>query len=287
VLRSRATGLPIISGESIKSGLKGIARPAASEEDLVTATKWAHWRNLFGRGSDEDRGDDGGMIKPQVGRLLALPVESPQHMVVWLTCPWALWQLVDRCAAVGIATPDPPGVPADDEEILLALKATTGADNLIQVREFSLGSRSEVVRDKWATWIGERYFGPPHASSAAFGEQVSKRLVIGPGWLFSHMARVGLERRHRTRMHAGKKIVKTMWIEEHLPEGSLSWGLVGVEPRHKCPEPSHRVSEDDARSWLLGEESGLELRSPHGSTVQIGGISGTGKGFVNLRFHQR
>jgi CRISPR type III-B/RAMP module RAMP protein Cmr4 len=285
VHREAASDTPPITPEAIKSALKRRTRPGKGD-----AASWARWKNLFGReeGDDDFGSDDGGLLKPQQGMLLALPVPSPEVMRVWVTCTHVLWQLKDLCRRLGVSCPDVPAMDVLSDESSNVLGTTSMAEFCkggLCVGPHEVGYERQAIVDEWADWIVKRFFDEDQVSKA-FGEQLARRFIIAPGWLFHERMRRGLQVKTRTAMRPDTRIVQNMWNVESVTEGALYAGAITFEPRGRLPFPDHPVTFDQAAAWLSGADLSL-VKGQRASPVMldIGGLQGVGHTWTEVRFH--
>lgn len=212
VARERASGLPYISGSSMKGAFKQAMRGLIDCNDLCKA---------FGApGADVGAG---GIVFSDA-RLLFLPVRSLTTGYAWLTCP----MLLDRLARdVRRARAGAGGADID----VSSLEPTPGEMLVKGFGAFAVGEphyledralEASAISDDGATAI-DRLFVAANLSDR--GDTLTKRLAIVSDEDFLWFCSYGLHVQARNSL-TENKISKTLWYEELLPPDTAFYMLL-------------------------------------------------------------
>lgn len=292
VSRHIVTRHPNLPPSALKRALKDAAAPDAEQPAEVALTVDEH-RALFGAARPEagpmaptDETTDGaeatappgaaGMLAPQEGQLLLLPVACGAGGGAWVTSP-AMWQRLRRNAALaGVVVPALPCHPATESACCPGgnhplRTGWPGGDSWVVLASAPLAHQAPAdaaAWDAWAGWMADTAFA---ADAEDWRRLVQQRLVIVSDSVFDGLLPHSLV--DRARNSVGETI--HLWREEAVPEDTVFHALVGA-----TPVPAH------ART-LTGPGQALDRlmawQGPAGVLLQIGGNASLGQGL--MRWH--
>jgi len=282
VSRHIVTGHPNLPSSALKRALKDASAPDA-EPPAGPPLSPAEHQALFGAPRPEAAADDAdvppgaaGMLAPQEGQLLLLPMACGAGGGAWATSP-AMWQRLRRGAALaGVQVPPLPAMPAtesaccpdDDHPLLTRLP---GQNPWVVLASAVLNHQSPAdaaAWTVWARWLADTVFA---ADDADWRALVQQRLVIISDTVFDRLLPHCLVDRERNSV--GETV--QLWREETVPEDAVFHALVGATPLpvHAAALAGPKQALDRLATW----------QGTQGALLQAGGNASLGQGL--MRWH--
>lgn len=222
----------------------------------------------------------GGMLAPQEGQLLLLPVACLAGGGAWVTSP-AVWQRLRRSAALaGVQAPPLPMAPATSSACCGAgsplrthVPGTDPTACWVVLGSAALACQAQpdgehTAWHAWTRWVAETAFGN---ASDDWGSMVMQRLVIVSDTVLDGLLLQGLV--DRARNSVGTTV--NLWREEAVPEDTVFHLLVGATPlaAHHRSFASPAAALERLNGWL----------GAGGAMLQLGGNASLGQGMVQWR----
>lgn len=214
-----------------------------------------------------------GMLSPQDGALLLMPVACWAGGWAWVTSPAVLHRLRRAALATALADAPPATVPA-----LPALQTALTPENSLLLTSYGADLRAVVLAEEhldqqvdatvgeWAAWLRRTAMaGEP----ADWCTEFERRLAVVHDEVFDWLATVGTDVRARNRIEDdGVAAAHHLWREECVPEDAVFYGVLCAQP-----VPAH--------GGVLSERQALE--APTACELQLGGKGSVGYGWVSFR----
>lgn len=286
VSRQIVTRHPNLPPSALKRALKDAMAPGEAAPGDAPLTDAEH-RALFGAARPESQatGADAqaaapqgatGMLAPQEGHLLLLPVACMAGGGAWATSP-AVWQRLCRSAALaGVPVPALPAWPGDGSAccqaagspLLTPVQAGRDAAQWVVLASVPLVHQppADVAAwTEWAEWVVTAAFAN---DDPAWRDLVRQRLVIVSDAVLDGLLPLCLV--DRARNSVGDTV--NLWREEAVPQDTVFHALVGA-----TPVPAHAPT-------LAGPQQALERLGKWLGTkralLQIGGNASLGQGLM-------
>lgn len=300
VSRQITTQLPNLPGSPQKRAIKDaltIGPPGAGGAPVAALTA-RQTRALFGADALSASYDGAGpavstgatgLLAPQEGELLLLPVACGAGGCAWVTSPsvWARFRREARRAGVGApALPELPkrdcALCPEDSPLVTRIGGADGA--WVVLGPASLGHQVPAVAaatadataaqawKAWADWTATTTFG---ADDAEWQTLVARRLTVVPDAVFDPLVPQALANRARNRVveKAGASIA--LWREEAVPEDTVFHALLSAQVLD-----THREVFDRPQAAL--EDVARRIGNA-GLSLQLGGLGSVGHGHLLLR----
>lgn len=218
--------------------------------------------------------DATGMLSPQDGALLLMPVACWAGGWAWVTSPAVLHRLQRAASttALGQANALPASVPAVPT-VQTALTPNESAlvtsyqnRNAVVLAEEVLEQQPDELAELWAQWLRRTALaGEP----AGWCNEFEHRFAIVHDEVFDWLATVGTDVRARNRIEDdGVAADRHLWREECVPEDAVFYGVLCAQP-----VPGHHP--------VLTEQQALA--APAACDLQLGGKGSVGYGWVSFR----
>jgi len=242
--RMKATGIPFVSGSSIKGVLRDARRDADREK--IEA--------VFGP-SDDPTAHAGALVVGDA-RLLALPVRSFRGTFAWTTSPLLLI-LAKRDLGDAAATLKVPEISGRAARV--TQQSACVHNDRLYLEDLDLSSQSAQEITDWAKLL---------APLASPGEDIfTKRFVVVDDDTMAFLWETATQVDARVRLDASTRTVATgaLWLEESLPPETLVMGLLAADR-------SRRKGVD------MDPDRILEFALPGEEILQFGGKASVGRG---------
>jgi CRISPR-associated protein Cmr4 len=267
--RHVVTNHPLVPGSSLKGCLREPAEHAW-QVDNVNVSK-EQLQVLFGN----DKGGTG-MLSPQDGQLLLLPVACWAGGWAWVTAP-AVLQRLRRCAQTCNMPKQPPlpSVPAMPKGQTQSALISSGSplvsayedSNYVVLAEEALGAEESTAIGEWANWLAAYAMaGEPTDWVAEF----KNRIAIVPDDVFDWLCETATDVRARNRLDekTGQTVAHHLWREECVPEDAVFYGVLSAQPVQDNP---------------AGFTEAQALAVPSACDLQLGGKGSVGYGWASFR----
>jgi CRISPR-associated protein Cmr4 len=244
VAREAATDYPVITGSSLKGGLKNHA-----QDNGVDSTDIEF---VFGRE------DGAGALLVSEARLLLLPVRSLSSAYKWVTCPHLIERFVRDAERVhyGIQTLNDINIKVDVGEYI----GSASTDNTLFLEEMGFEHTTVGVIDKVASALKRLIL---HKETQ---ERLQSQLVILNDNDFMWFAKNGLGIQARNVLEAGTKESKNVWYEEYLPADTLLYTTL-----------FERISSQNSNTNAVECVKKLLVEHPY---LRVGGNETVGMGWL-------
>lgn len=220
-----------------------------------------------------------GMLTPQDGELLLLPVACGAGGGAWITSP-SVWLRFRRDAALaGLQAPRLPGSPGTDQALCPVGSAVVtqlgGQVNAwVQLGPVALAQKTPDATDAWdawTDWLAQLAFG---ADDGDWQALVRQRLIIVSDTVFDRLLPLALVNRARNKIGT-TGVAENLWREEAVPDDTVFHALVGAQTLAS----HHQVFGTPAAA--LGHLA--DALGDGGLPLMIGGKASIGQGFMLLR----
>lgn len=258
VLRDAVTRHPRIQPAALKRGLKDL---------LSSKLESSEHAALFGA---EQGGT--GMLGPQDGHLLLMPVPCWAGGVAWVTSPGVLKQMRRHAAWCGVDMPKPQGIdPAKSEASIFSDVLAIGLDldarvvlhDLPLMRKVASPGKDAIAWCKLAKWLVDAAFAK---DDDEWRLHVQERLAIVSDVVFDSLVERSLATPARNSIKDG--LVENLWREELVPEDVVFYSVITAQPL------------DQHQRFYATAAEALAVLEP--CDLQIGGQASLGRGFLRL-----
>ncbi len=257
VQREKATGYPVIWGQSLKGALRQAARDAGWGRDRVVA--------VFG--SDvEDQGAGNpttpGVLAVGDAQLVAMPVPTLRSTFAWLTTDIALARLARKYTTLQRPALPVPEVSRDEGRA--ACDEWMGsASEVLGPCLVRLGSAADERLSAWADLLARDAVGS-EAGFAPFADKLLKDLIMAGSDLAPILLTECTEQAVRVQLAADSKTVQNgPFYSEYLPAETILAAALTLRPR----------GDSDANRAALKD-------LVDGRLLRIGGDETLGKGLM-------
>lgn len=271
--RNPVSGHPVIPGSSLKGVLKQEFLQQNYGKELGEYSAVDVTDTLFGK----DGNEFASAAAISDANLVALPVRSYYGTFGYLASPYTLQQLKSLLQKAGWKDlPKVPSMGLDNNQDYRVL-ITSGSvlkleqNQYILLEELDLKIEQEnALADQWAAVLAKLYFADEE------GQQIfKKRFAITDDNALNFLCETALpvDARIAIDQETGTVIPGALWYEETVPAETLFAGFCAVE---RSRSKGVQLDKAQLSKWLN------DTKTIH---CQVGGKATTGKGFVELSFH--
>ncbi len=260
IAREKATGLPFLSGSSLKGPLR--SRCPAEKRTLVFGPEATNIPGSENQASPTQFSDQ---------RLLLLPIRSLAGTFAWVTSPYILQRFVRDMKEVlsNIQTPSVPDIKNEQCAIAKDVsKITIGTpQKTVYLEDLDLPVQADQDMTSWAQWIGQQVF----PDDTVWQTMLEERFCLVPDDIFNFLIETATEITARIKLLEDSKTVQDggLWYEEALPAETILSGILLVNLM-----PSTKITETDIFKILQDLTTG--------NAVQFGGKATVGRGMCHV-----
>ena len=254
IQREKTTGFPTIFGSSLKGAIR-------SNFDEDTA------RSIFGN-DDPQKEPFASAVSFTDARILLFPVKSLKGIFVYVTCPFVLRRLERELKIMEISSFS-GNFSEDAVYVVKGMKEKLLIGGKLVLDEIAYDNVKEMEEDVPQN-ILELVYKVTDGNFSSWYNRMKSYMVVIPDEDFRFLVKHGTEVVTRIKINPDTGTVerRALWTEENVPSDTLFYSIVIFDSKR---------AEDSGRSLK-------DLYKLDGKSINIGGNTTIGRGFVYLKF---